>query len=237
MHPVGFGEHVVRQVQAPAFQNVDLDSLEHAEACRAWRSERSISAHWREEPRAVEPVRHADALRVVGDGDVLTGRGPGRPRPSLPAWPCRRSRVVCMCRSPRMSLELDQPRQVACSRPNRTPAALRESPAGRPAGRAPRTLRPRSRRRSTFPLRRTKHAVLVDLQPAVFGQAAEHDVVLLRPGEVLQRRAEGLRRHDAQVDLHSHARARTDILVSPRARTLHHAGQRGEAVHHLVGIR
>ena len=48
-----------------------------------------------------------------------------------------------------------------------------------------------------------EHAVLVDLQSAVLGQAAQHDVVLLRAGEVLQGRAERLGRHRAQVDLHA----------------------------------
>src|SRR6266851_5696393 len=44
-------------------------------------------------------------------------------------------------------------------------------------------------------------AVLVDLESLAHGHRAQLDVVLLRAGEVLQRRADALGWHDAQIDL------------------------------------
>ena len=43
-------------------------------------------------------------------------------------------------------------------------------------------------------------AVLVDLEPAPYAQRAHVDVVILRAGKVVKRRAKRFRRHDAEVE-------------------------------------
>ena len=176
----------------------------------------SICLPLRAQPRGVQAVGHRDALRMVGDGDVFQ-----------PALACGRDHffqralpsvaVVCMCRSPTMSSS-----SISC---------------GKRAGGGPIELEPgfaQSRAESRqiergvdvffgpagdVSLVAAEHAVFVDLQPAALGHAAQHDVVFLRAGEVLQRRAEALGRHDAQIDLQAAGSSRTDILVSPRAIT------------------
>ena len=155
----------------------------------------------------VEAVGHADALRVVGDGDVLEAALPGPRRPSPRASLCRRW-PWCACAGRRGCRRARSASAVCRPRPSRTPRGPRASPAGSRAGPARRRRRPLPCRRCIRPRRLplrfladAKHAVLVDLQPAVLGHAAEDHVVVLRAGEVLQRRAERLGRHDAQVDL------------------------------------
>ena len=151
------------------------------------------------EPLGVQAVDHRHPLRVVGDGDVLQSRGPWPPRPS-PRCVARPSvQVLCMCRSPRMSSSSTSRGSSARRGPLELAAGPRGSRAGSRAGRA-RAYTSSSRPPGDL-LLAAEDAVFVDLQAAVLGQPAEHDVVGLRAGEVLQRRAERLGRHDAEVEL------------------------------------
>jgi hypothetical protein len=76
-----------------------------------------------------------------------------------------------------------------------------------------------------------EHAVLADAQAATGGDLADPHVVVLGAGEVLQRRAEGPRLDDAQID-------RQPVLVTDRGLgrplrdDLHHRGQGGQRVDH-----
>ena len=68
--PIGLGQHVVGQVEPAAFENVDLDALEHRDAVEPL-VELVDFGPLLPQPLGVQPVDHRHALRVVGDGDVL----------------------------------------------------------------------------------------------------------------------------------------------------------------------
>ena len=122
----------------------------------------------------------------------------GRRGHLLDAWPCRRSRW-CACADRRGC----RPSSISSGS---SPASAQSN--SRRASRSSGGKQGRSERGVDLLLGAAgdlllaaEDAVLVDLQPAVLGQAAQHDVVLLRAGEVLQGRPERLGRHDAQIDL------------------------------------
>ncbi len=80
-----------------------------------------------------------------------------------------------------------------------------------------------------------EYAVFVDFQAAIFGHAAQHDVVGLGAGEIDQRRAVGIFFDDAQIDLQADAQADRHFRGAARE----HGGdavELGEAVHHLLGV-
>ena len=152
-------------------------------------------ARVRERARFVEPVRHRQRLAVIGDRQVVQAGGLCGARHRSR---CRRGR-----RSP------------SCGCAGR-PAGRRAAPA---AGSAPAlggldlaAVLAQFRRHEREPERRVDpllvlagdsrvvvhavQAVLVQLQPALDRAVAQDDVVGLRAGEVLQRRAEALARHE-----------------------------------------
>src|SRR5215475_9384565 len=73
------------------------------------------------------------------------------------------------------------------------------------------------------PLLAQEHAVLVELQAARLRELADRDVVRLRAGEVVERRAEALRGNDPDVDLQSALE--------------HHRGPRGAGRPHYLHLR
>ena len=102
--------------------------------------------------------------------------------------------VVCMCRSPRMSLQLDQLGQLSLQ----LAAVLakfgwneRHAELGVDLGLF----------LAGDQLLALEQAVLVELVALLDGQFAKPDVVLLRAGEVLQGGTERLGRQDPQIDL------------------------------------
>ena len=142
-------------------------------------------------------------------------RSPPRPSRSMLSLPSEA--VVCVCRSPRMSRQLDQLRQLACHAPRRFRRDLRASPARRTPG-------PASCRSSASVLLATRFAAAaaspvffsafsyssslyrphsLSVIPLSCASPRMLDVVILRAGEVEQRRAEVLVRHDPQIDLQS----------------------------------
>ena len=96
--------------------------------------------------------------------------------------------------------EFDQRGQLAGVGPLELPPGLAQ--LGRKAGQVQRRVDLFLRAAGDLFLA-AEDAVLVDLQPSRLGPAAEHDVVLLRAGEVLQGGAERLGRHRPQIDLHA----------------------------------
>ena len=163
----------------------------------------SISAHCWRSSLGVQAAGHRHPLGMVGHGDVLQPAGLGGRGHLLDrGQPVGPSAVRC---AGRRGCRPARPARAACpGGPTRIRAGPRAARAENRADPRRRRLPPRSARRST--LLAAKDAVLVDLQPAVLGQAAKHDVVRLRAGEVLQGRAERLGRHDAQVHLQSGCR-------------------------------
>ena len=79
-----------------------------------------------------------------------------------------------------------------------------------------------------FSPRKTPYSLI--FSPRDFRPAAEHDVVLLRAGEVLQRRAERLGRHRPQIDLHAGRQPQRHLRVAP-GEDRADAAERRQAVH------
>ena len=144
--------------------------------------------------------------------------------------------VVCMCRSPTRSVSsmslgsLPAAAQANSCRASRISGGKQRQVERRvdfllrPAGDVVRrvdvlvrsSLRPRRRLLglgcSLVRTRNTPYSLIS--QAAVLGHAAEDDVVVLRAGEVLQRGAERLGRHDAQIDLQAAGQADRHLRVA-----------------------
>ena len=129
---------------------------------------------------ASSPMPMPTPVRVVGDREVLVP-ALHAPRLAISAIePCPSEAVVCECRSPLMSSELDQARELARCAPARARRCSRAPPAGSASSRGTRTPRPRrpcgARRRS----RSSVDAPLRDRQAAGHRLLAHRDVVGLR---------------------------------------------------------
>ena len=149
--------------------------------------------------------------------------------------------VVCMCRSPARSLR--------SMRTGSLPAAAQanSSRASRISGGKQRQVHRRVDVRLCLAgnvfafvilfrlLADAEHAVLVDLQPAIFRHAAEDHVMVFRAREVLQRRAERLGRHDAQVDLQPAREPDRELRVAAADHRIDVA-ELEQVIHHGVGI-
>ncbi len=161
------------------------------------------------EPRGIEAVGHADALRVVGDGDKLVAAGlGGGDHLGERGFAVAGGRVHV-----EVALEvaeLDELRQLSRRGPAKLFAGLAD--LGREAGQVHRGVDVALVAAGDvfafvaivifFGLfADAEDAVFVDFEAAVFGHAAEDDVVVLGAGEVLQGGAERFGRHDAEVDL------------------------------------
>ena len=79
-----------------------------------------------------------------------------------------------------------------------------------------------------------EHAVLAEAETFAHGDLAHSHVVLLRAGEVLQRCAEGVRLHDAQIDAQPRV-VKDRRARRPMAEHLDGGGQRRERPHHARG--
>ena len=108
-----------------------------------------------------------------------------------------------MCTSPCRSSSVTSARQHARLGGVDLAAGLAQRRIDAAAGRAPRRCRPRSRRRCGRRWRRRRGRTRSACSRATGRAVAQRDVVRLRAGEVLQRRAARLGRHQPQVGLHA----------------------------------
>ena len=151
------------------------------------------------QPAGVQPVDHRHPLRVVGDGDVLQPALLGGGGHLLDRGRAVGPRAVHVQVAADVA-QLDQLGQLAGVGPIELAPGLAQ--LGRETGQVQRAVDLLFRAAGDL-LLAAEDAVFVDLQPPRLGPAAEHDVVLLRAGEVLQGRAERLGRHGPQIDLHA----------------------------------
>ena len=78
-HQIEPRQHVVRQVEAAVFQDVHLDALQQRDAVQLRIEAVDLVALLRELQR-IEAVRHGEAARVLGDGEVFQPERLGRQR-------------------------------------------------------------------------------------------------------------------------------------------------------------
>ena len=131
--------------------------------------------------------------------------------------------------------QLDQPRQPARRAPARSRRAPRAARAGSSPGRARGRPPPRCAPATTFSP--SREPVLVEAQALVDRDAAQLDVVLLAAGEVEQRRAERLGRHQPQVHLQAVARAAPTTWSRRGPAPRRPWSCVGERLHHVVRRR
>ncbi len=154
-HPVQALQQLVRVVQRPVREDVGLGAGED----RDRRPGASFSA-------ATSSIRASSASGVTWspkpcDAEWSVTARYSHPRrsavlaPSARASGARRESVVWQCRSPRRSLELDQPRQRAVAPRRRAPRGPRAARAGSTRSRAARRPPPRSRTSASCRPRRT----------------------------------------------------------------------------------
>ena len=209
------GQAVVGEIHRAVGADVALDAGEQREAVEP-RVDLADRARVRERARLVEAVRHRERLAVVGDREVAqAGRLRGaRHRLDVVAAVGRGGVAVQV---PLEIGELHQAGQRARSAASISPRFSRSS-GGTKRGRA----RRRCRLRLAGDARVVVDAVqpvLVQLQAALDRAVAQDDVVGLGAGEVLQRGAEALARHEPQVRLEAapepHARLRLAVREHP----------------------
>src|SRR5438477_113709 len=222
---VRFGEHVVGKIELAVLEDVELDALQDREAAT-----RRVPLVDRPpllaEPFGVEPQRHRDPLRVIGDRDVLVAERAGGLGHLVDGALAVGGRGVHLEIAADVR-ELHEARQSTLAGQGDFPAGfaqLRRYPVeaelgvdlflGLP-GHAPRPL---------------EQAVLVELVAVLLGDLAELDVVRFGAGEVLQRRAVrgGLDR--AQVHLQPAAQLDRGSGVAFRDH-VRHVAVGDEAVH------
>src|SRR5207245_9261331 len=159
----------------------------------------------------VAAAHHGEAHGVIGDGDVLEVRVPGRARHRL-------ERVLAV--GP-VGLRLEVAAEIARldqarerTRARRLDLALVLAQLGRDPGEAEAVVdlllgAPR------YPPRAAKEAVLVELPALLHGELAERDVVRFAAREVEERGAEALRGDDAQIDLEPVLELHAALGVAP----------------------
>jgi hypothetical protein len=150
---VHLGEDFVVQVERAVGEDVDLDAGEDADAAFHLPVDFANALDVFEGALLVEAVGHGQVLGVVGDGDVLGSRRPGRPRP-FRGWSCGRRWRWCACAG-RRDVALDEPGQGVAAAASISPRFSRSSGASSPCpGRRrspPRWRRRRSSRRRGGP--------------------------------------------------------------------------------------
>ena len=145
-HQIEPRQHLVRQVEAAVFEDVHLDALEQGDAVEFAVEAVDLVALPRQ-PQRIEAVRHGEAARVLGDGEVFAAPAPcaasAISRRLL--WPS--VALVCACRSPLQVGKFHQLRQASGARRLDLAAVLAQF--RRDVGQADRcgTPIPRSRRR------------------------------------------------------------------------------------------
>ncbi len=155
--------------------------------------------------------------------------------------------VVCMWRSPRRSSSSHEPGQRSAQRRRRIRRGSREVPGGSRAARAPRRSRLPSSPATRLSSSARKRPYSLSFKPRWSARSRSDDIVRLRPGEVLLRRAEALARHQPQVGLESAPQqdARLGLAASEHAldqpvagEHVHQAGRRagGEDVDIAAGF-
>ena len=159
----------------------------------------------------LQPADHCDALRVVGDGDVLQAAALGGGGHLLDARLAVGPRAVHVQIAADV-VQLDERGQLAGVGPFKLVAGLTQ--LRRKTGQIERGIDLLFRATGNA-IVTAKDAVLVDFQPARFRSAADDDVVLFRAGEVLQGRAERLGRHGAEIDLHACLQTQRGFRIAP----------------------
>ncbi len=206
-HQIEPRQHLIRQVEVAVFEDVHLDALEQRDAVQLGVESVDLVALFRQLLR-IEAVRDGEAARVFGDREILQSQRLGRQRHVAQAVVAVAGPGVRM----QVALQVGQFDQLGqASGARRLDLAAVFAQFGRNVGQADRAVH----RFLAVPgdaLCAAEHAVFVDLQAELLRDAADRDVVRLGAGEVVQRRAVALLRHDAQVDLHAafeqHAGAR-----------------------------
>ena len=194
-------------------QDVALDAGEHGECPSASSSSARIRSACASARVSSRPLAIASDCDVVGDGDVFEAARLAPPPPWSRGVSGRRISVVCMCRSPRRSARVDR----ATAAPGRggldLAAVLAQLGRRSRPGRAPRRCPLRSRPAIGLVVG-VEQAVFVQLPAALERAIAQRDVVRLRAGEVLQRRAALLGRDEAQVGLEAAAKQHAGLGVA-----------------------
>ncbi len=81
----------------------------------------------------------------------------------------------------------------------------------------------------------TKHTVLIDTQATILSHAAQHHIVIFRPGEILQGSSKRLGRHDAKIDLQPSAKSDRHLGIAA-ANDGGHFFETPELVHNGVRV-
>ena len=230
-HPVEPAELLVGQVERPVDADVDLDAAQDAER-------RELLVQRRDLLALLLQAAVAQALGVVADRQVVVAaahRGShhlGERRAAV-----RPGRVAVQLAAQRaVRDELGQPVAAPGVEPRRVQLAC----ALAQLGRDPRVAEERVDALlvgvpGDLAGRLDLDAVLRDREAAPLRVLAQLDVVLLRPGEVLEQVAVGLRLDDAEVELQPLARDHRRLRVALR-HDLEHPWQRREVVDQRDGI-
>ena len=215
--------------------DVALDAGEQPDAVPGRRPRESAP---RARARAlVEAVGHRQRLAVIGDRDVLEPGVARRLRHRPRRRPCRRFRS-CACAGRHADRASSIRRGSACASRRLDLAAVLAQLRRHPRrGRAPRRCPPRvaPATRSSSAMRNSPYSF--SLKPEPDRAVAQRDVVRLRAGEVLHRRAAAVGGDEAQVRLEAAAQSRTLDLVSPCPSTRSTSGVARRSVHQRCGRR